>query len=265
MSRNPTNYGSITDPEVGFSGNRNDRILTEFNSLMNDIATNVFTINSSIKTLLDASKIIGTPRDNIGVRNKIHVTQLSANQVASATSKDISKLKLAVPRDDKQRQLQAEKLQGEFKEALNKYHELQKELAEKQKSHLLLSATAESPPSDDEDENRQKQAQLSRDLQFEQEILVEREQKIRQIEADVLDVNQIMRELGAIVNEQGETIDRIENSIDQTAGNVEEGTEQLIKASGYQNKYRKKLLILVIIAIVIAAILIAILVAKLKG
>lgn len=59
-------------------------------------------------------------------------------------------------------------------------------------------------------------------------------------------------------------VDTIENSIDHAAGNIEEGTEQLIKASSYQNKYRKKLLILVAIATVIVIILIAVLVTQLK-
>lgn len=58
--------------------------------------------------------------------------------------------------------------------------------------------------------------------------------------------------------------DTIENSIDHAAGNVEEGTEQLIKASNYQNKYRKKLLILVAIAVIIVTILIAVLITELK-
>jgi len=264
MNRN-TNYGSITDPEVGFSGVVQADISTEFNSLSNDVATNVFTINSSIKTLQDALKLIGTQRDNIGLRNKIHVTQLSANQVAAATTKDINRLRLTAPKNDKQRVLQAEKLEGDFKEAVNKYYSLQKELAEKQKSNLLLSASIDRPPSDDEEsEDRQKQAQLSRDLQFEQEMMLEREQKVRQIEADVLDVNQIMRELGSMVHSQGQTIDRIENSIDHTAGNVEEGTEQLVKASGYQTRHRKRLLILVLIAMIAVVILIAVLVTQLK-
>lgn len=61
-----------------------------------------------------------------------------------------------------------------------------------------------------------------------------------------------------------EFIDTIENSIDHAAGNVEEGTEQLIKATRYQNKYRKKLLVLVAIAAVIVIVLIAVLVTELK-
>lgn len=43
-------------------------------------------------------------------------------------------------------------------------------------------------------------------MEFESGLLEEREAYIRQIEVDVLDVNQIMRELGDIVHAQGATI-----------------------------------------------------------
>jgi len=266
MYRNSANYGSINEPDVGFSGsNRNDDISTEFNSLCADIETNIYTINSSIKTLQDSLKLIGTPRDNTGIRNKIHITQLSGNQVASATTKDIAKLKHTTPRNDKQRLLQVEKLEEQFKETVNKYHSLQKELADKQKANLLLSTNVDHPPSDGEESpTLQKQMQLSKELQFDQEMMLEREERVKQIEADVLDVNQIMRELGSLVHEQSPMIDTIENNIDHAAGNVEEGTAQLAKASGYQNRYRKKLLILVIVAAVIAIIIIAVLVSELR-
>lgn len=149
------------------------------------------------------------------------------------------------------------------------------------KANLLIIAQIENEdPSQEADV--QQQAQMARELAFEQEMMLDRETRIRQIEGDILDINQIMRELGSLVQQQGETIgglvgfqtkcvliffffsDTIENSIDHAAGNVEEGTEQLIKASRYQNKYRKKLLVLVVIAAVIVTILIAVLVTQLK-
>lgn len=52
----------------------------------------------------------------------------------------------------------------------------------------------------------QQQKSLQQNLQFEQSMLKEREQRVRQIEDDVLDVNQIMRELSALINQQGEHI-----------------------------------------------------------
>lgn len=52
----------------------------------------------------------------------------------------------------------------------------------------------------------QQQKQMQKNLQFEQSMMKEREQRVRQIEEDVLDVNQIMRELNTLINQQGEAI-----------------------------------------------------------
>lgn len=74
------------------------------------------------------------------------------------------------------------------------------------KANLLTVAHIEHEDLSSQDEEAQKQAQLSRELAFEQELMLDREARIRQIEADVLDVNQIMRELGSMVHQQGEVI-----------------------------------------------------------
>ncbi|CAH1993993.1 unnamed protein product [Acanthoscelides obtectus] len=263
MSRPSQNYGSISNPNpnIGFSGGSSNS--TEFNSYCDNVVTNIYTINSSLKTLDNALKVIGTKKDSPGLRNKVHVTQLSTNQIASVTSKDLNKLKLIIAKGDKQKLLQVEKLEGNFKDAINKYYSLQKELANKQKAHLLVSVSIENEtvPSDSEE---QSQAQMVREAAFEQDMLLERESRIKQIESDILDVNQIMRELGSLVHQQGEVIDTIENSIDHAVGNVEEGTEELVKASQYQRKYRKRLFILICVGLVIASILVGILVSELK-
>jgi t-SNARE complex subunit (syntaxin) len=51
-----------------------------------------------------------------------------------------------------------------------------------------------------------KQKQAQRELNFEREMMLERERRIKQIEEDVLDVNEIMRELGTMVHDQGEVV-----------------------------------------------------------
>lgn len=47
---------------------------------------------------------------------------------------------------------------------------------------------------------------VHRTLEFQQGLLLEREDRIKRIEGDILDVNQIMRELAALVHLQGDTI-----------------------------------------------------------
>jgi hypothetical protein len=85
------------------------------------------------------------------------------------------------------------------------------------KIHLLskqkLATTSEynddeRPTHIEEAEQIAAQKCLQRELEFEHEMLLEREQRIQQIEADILDVNEIMRELGAMVYEQGDTISK---------------------------------------------------------
>lgn len=61
----------------------------------------------------------------------------------------------------------------------------------------------------------QQQKQMQKNLQFDQSLLKEREQRVRQIEEDVLDVNQIMRELNTLINQQGEALGMLNNVISQ--------------------------------------------------
>lgn len=62
----------------------------------------------------------------------------------------------------------------------------------------------------------------------------QREQAIRQLESDILDVNQIFKELATMVHEQGEVIDSIEANIEQAHIQVEEGVRQVSQAATYQ-------------------------------
>lgn len=69
-----------------------------------------------------------------------------------------------------------------------------------------INETNNSGSSDTDYLFHQQQKQMQKNLQFEQSMMKEREQRVRQIEEDVLDVNQIMRELNTLINQQGEAI-----------------------------------------------------------
>jgi hypothetical protein len=96
---------------------------------------------------------------------------------------------------------------------------LSQQVAEKMKTHLLSRQTSgvTSEYNDDNDDEQRlieeaeqiaAQKSLQRELEFEREMLLEREQRIQQIESNILDVNEIMRELGAMVHEQGDIISK---------------------------------------------------------
>ncbi|GFG29252.1 hypothetical protein Cfor_09761 [Coptotermes formosanus] len=272
------NYGATGNsvPNVGFLGLQFSP--TELYNLSENITTNINTIIKSWKNLEQAVKNIGTDKDNQGLRDKVHVTQLSCNQIVSQTAKDLQRLTVVVRKGDKQQKLQAEKLTGDFRDAVQCYSRLQKQVAEKMKTRLLSRQTPgiTSEYNDDEVDGDEEhrlteeaekiaaQKSLQRELEFEQEMLLEREQRIQQIEGDILDVNEIMRELGAMIHEQGENINSIENNIENVHGNVELGQQELQKAAEYQIKHRKKMLFLIAVAVIIGIILTVIIVTQFK-
>jgi syntaxin 7 len=58
--------------------------------------------------------------------------------------------------------------------------------------------------------------------------------KFKYFQSDIGDVNQIFKDLGQMVYEQGEVIDSIEAHVEKTEIFVSEGTGQLRQASQYQ-------------------------------
>lgn len=70
----------------------------------------------------------------------------------------------------------------------------------------------------------------------------QREQAIRQLESDILDVNQIFKELATMVHEQGEVVDSIEANIESAHIQVEEGVRQVSQAATYQVIMHKTIL-----------------------
>lgn len=258
-------------PDVNFAGFSP----TEFISLSENIEQNIKSVISCYQTLDRAARVIGTHKDNQTFRNKIHQMQTITNNKITSTNKDIHRLTVVVRGGDKQQSLLVKKLSSDFKGYVELYHTAQQKIAAKMKSIVLpssLSAMQQGIMDDDEASStndkdslvQQEQKRLNRDLKFEQSILQENENRVKQIEADVLDINQIMRELNSIITFQGNMINTIEDNVEQTVGSVEDGTSELLKATQSQAKYRKKVVILLIIAVIVGIIVAGIIVAKLN-
>ncbi|XP_014208651.1 syntaxin-12 [Copidosoma floridanum] len=262
MAHSSRTYGSTdhrTDvPDVGFSP-------TELYSLSENIISKLQNLNASYRILERAYKQIGTNKDSQILRDKVHVTQMSTNEVVSQTLKDIARLTFLMRRGDKEQKLQIEKLTSEFKHALQKYSEMQRSIADKMKKHILVTSHIETH--DDEEDEKQSLLQVQEDarqraeqraLEFDHGLILEQEERIKRIEGDILDVNQIMRELGAVVHQQADSINTIENNIESAYGQVACGAEELIKASNHQNKIRKSFCFIFSIAIFFVTILIVV-------
>ncbi|KAH8265911.1 hypothetical protein KR038_010457 [Drosophila bunnanda] len=107
--------------------------------------------------------------------------------------------------------------------------------------------------------SRMTQQQL---LLFEEEnsrLAQHREEEVTKIVKSIYDLNDIFKDLGHMVQEQGTVLDRIDYNVEQTQTRVSEGLRQLHKAEMYQRKNRKMCIILVLAAVTFFMLLLLIL------
>lgn len=199
---------STTIPDVNFSGFSP----TEFMSLSEDIAHNIQAVNSSSKQLEKILQILGTPRDQQSTRDKVHDINTKTNSRIESTSVDLQRLTAIVRRGDKQQKLQLEKLTNDFCNVVERYTTTQKCMAQAMRQTYTQPQMAQMQDDREADTEEliQRQQQLQQQqMQFEHDMLVDRERQIKQIESDMLDVNKIMRTITALVQAQGEEVGKL--------------------------------------------------------
>jgi len=223
---------------------------------------------------------IGTAQDTQQLQSQLHQIQHYTGQLAKDTSKQLLELNGYAPEhalDPRQWKLQRERLQSDFTKALDNFQRAQRAAAQKEKEAIKKyknqgglqppGGGTEGPLVDIEGggggSSSQTQLMLEEEANLQQ--LQDRERAVRQLEADIGDVNQIFRDLAAMVHEQGEIVDSIEANVESATIRVGEGTEQLRQAERYQNKARRKKIIFMIIGLIVLAIIIGIIVHSVRN
>jgi len=272
-----SSYGATS---VSYHRTPTSKQTDKFNSLCDSISGKIFIINKNVSKLETLSKSIDD-YDEKNCESKIHTLSQESNQLAKDIKnifQEISDFTRTSRYDqydiNKQRQynLLQNKLRKEFENSLSRYHAIQNVVSLKMKAFIQkekeessfheLSSTGNISFEIDDDrdnlieENNKTQQLMVHELDLEE--AKEREARLVQIEEDILNVNEIFRDLAVIVHEQGEAIDSIESHIEHAAIHVEHGNQQLTRASSYQKSARKKMCILALVTLVIATIVILI-------
>ena len=130
------------------------------------------------------------------------------------------------------------------------------------KAALEESQQAQSPTGE-----RQQQAQLLEEPQlaqqdevdFQENLIIEREGEIRQIEQSVGELNELFRDVATIVREQGDQLDVIDVNVEHTLTDTRGADTELRSASRYQKAARSKACcLLLILAIVLIIVILAV-------
>ena len=78
-------------------------------------------------------------------------------------------------------------------------------------------------------------------LEFDEQVLHEREQELANMQAVMLDVRDIMADCALMVDEQGEMIDRIENDVEMSALHTTKANDELEKADKHQRQAQRSM------------------------
>lgn len=239
-----------------------------FRNLQQSLSLQVFKINSNVQGILKLVDQLGTPRDTAAVRKGLHdLTESTRDMVKRGTDdlKKLAGLQASLP----QYKTHLQKTSHDLQLSLVAFQQAQKASAERQRTvvldtkHAVEEEEAErgqisSSPRQQQQQQQQQQLlqqQLSpADLVYQESLIHEREQEIREIETGIHELNEIFRDLGTLVVEQGSMIDNIESNITSVAVNTAGASEELDVASEYQRKAGRRAACLGIVLVIVTCI-----------
>ncbi|CAG5892117.1 unnamed protein product, partial [Menidia menidia] len=146
------------------------------------------------------------------------------NQLAKDTNKNLKELG-SVPlsssaSEQRQQKIQRDRLMNDFSAALNNFQAIQRRAAEKERESIARARAGSRLSTEDsfrdeklvsfdnQDDWGQTSVQTEEAAITEEdlELIKERETNIRQLESDIMDVNQIFKDLAVMIHDQGEMI-----------------------------------------------------------
>ena len=154
---------------------------------------------------------------------------------------------------------------------MEEFQTVQRRALEKQRASAVAALTAmdegELAPEDAEAQQQQQQQQQleeqprlanQSEVDFQEHLIIERESEIRNIEQSVGELNELFRDVGHIVHEQGGQLDMISDNVQNVGYDTQGANVELRSASRYQKNARNKACcLLVILAVILVIIVLA--------
>nr|XP_029515076.1 syntaxin-12-like isoform X1 [Oncorhynchus nerka] len=232
------------------SSGKADRYLTQprdSNTLIQTCSSNIQKITQNTAKIKSMVNQLGTGQDTSELRDSLQQIQHFTNQLAKETNKHLKDVGFvspsSAPSEQRQQKIQKDRLMNEFSAALDHFQAVQRQAAQKEKESVARARagsrlSAEDGVSEEQlvsFDNQDDWAQtITQTTEEDLALIKERETNIRQLESDILDVNQIFKDLAVMIHDQGEMIDSIEANVESAEVHVDRGTEQLQRAAYFQ-------------------------------
>ncbi|KAL7623708.1 SNAP receptor [Parahypoxylon ruwenzoriense] len=270
-------FDQLSSIESGSGGGRRPNNGTyaddpEFSRLSQGLMNKLFHLQGNISKLRSDIGLLGTRRDNPRLRERVHVVLEESTEQFKEVGEGIKKIQTWEDVTPTQKYSQ-QKLSREFKAALGEFQALQRTALEKQRASVTAAkaaldhgASAEGGATGAEGEQlqqlqQQEQVHLAAqdEVDFQDALITEREEEIRQIEEGVGDLNVLFQQVAQIVGEQGEQLQTIESNAVNVRDDTRGADHELRTAARYQKNARSKACcLLLVLAIIMAVVLLAV-------
>ncbi|PHU15642.1 hypothetical protein BC332_16847 [Capsicum chinense] len=242
------------------------------------IVAGVFQINTALTNFQRLVNTLGTPKDTLQLRQKLHSTRQQIGELIKGTS---AKLKQTIE-SNRHSQFSATKkiadvkLAKDFQSVLKKFQKAQQLAAQREAAYtpfisqeIISSGSPELPISSSTspdsgsiflESKRQDIIQLEHEIVLNGAIIEEREQGIIEIQQQIGELNEMFKDLALLVHEQGTMLDDISSNIESSHDATAQAAKQLNKASKIQQcNSSMSCLLLVIFGVILLIIIVLVL------
>ncbi|KAM0787448.1 hypothetical protein ACM66B_003528 [Microbotryomycetes sp. NB124-2] len=251
----------------------------EFKQLHRSVSIQIHKINANVAAITKLVDLLGSTRDTPDLRDKLHNLTDATRDVVKDSTADVKKFaNWDLGPSNRFHRHEQQKVSSDFQKALQSFQQAQKRSAERQRLFVErakasigadTSATAGGANKSYRDEEGTNSVELAEnplqqqqqqsliqgvpdsEVEFQEQLIQERENEIEQIEQGITELNQIFKDLGQIVGEQQSMIDNIETNVRNVASDTRNASVQLTEAHAYQRKAGKRMLCLLMIFVVV--------------
>lgn len=213
------------------------------------VAAGIFQINTAVATFRRLVDSVGTVKDTPEHRQKLHNTRQRISQLVKDTSSKLKSLSES-NRDSNanaNKKIEDAKLARDFQTTLQEFQKVQQLASERESAYTPAAPASSLPTSSGPGEQsieidpesqplvrgqmRQELHLLDNEISFNEAMIEERDQGLREIEEQIGEANEIFKDLAVLVHDQGIVIDDIQSNIDTSAGATVQAKAQLAKAN----------------------------------
>jgi len=229
------------------------------------IADRAAQFNNEVSQLNKLADQLGSMKDSEQLRNQLRVKREDCGNLAKTTLAAMKRLKI-----DKSEKVKYDKIMGQINDIFTRYQKISKDSIQKERvTPIPVNSTTVRSTSgyeyteentiqpgargDDKEIERGLRTLEYQSYNVDKSIIEERDTNIKFLESEMKGLNEMFVDIATMIKEQGDMVNTIEDNTFKASNAVEDGVQQLRKASEYQQSSRKKLCCLLLIVVLILA------------